>query len=172
MEALNFNQTFIAGAFEATDQEEILEAIETIERIEIKMGKRKEQKREIKSERRELEEAKEVLFEKALNPAQRPQPDRPKDYNKPTLGTESLIATRALFIYIDSHSGASDGIDELQLREKIDALVATVGMDGVNYEAVKVEETPALSFEQPGANIALVDESRKFLSQMLCRVRT
>ena len=164
MQALDFNQTFIAGAFEAPDQEEILEAIETIERIEIKIAKRKEQKREIKSEQKKVTEAKEVLFQKALNPGQRPQSNLPKDYNKPVLSTESLIAIRALVTYIDSHSGAGDGVNKLHLREKIDALVATAGMDGVDYEAIKVEETPALSFEQPGAKVVPVDESRKFLN--------
>jgi hypothetical protein len=167
-----FNQTFITCAFETTDREEILEAIETIERVETKITKKKEQKRDTKTEQRKLEEAREVLFKKALDPARRPQPDLPKDYNKPTLGIESLMASRALFIYLDSHSGTGDGINDLQLREKIDALVAAVRMDGVDYEAIKVEETPVLSFEQPGANMVPVDESRKFLNQILYRVRT
>lgn len=72
---------------------------------------------------------------------------------------KSLAAIGALFIYIDSHPdpGNSNGENGKELKEKIRELVVAVGMDGVDYELVKAEETPPLSVEKPGAEVAYVD---------------
>jgi hypothetical protein len=156
-----FKQTFVAGAFDAADRDEILKAIDNIERVEAKIAKKRGQKSHTKQEEKELKDTQQTFLDVAIEPARRPQPEPPKDYGKAKIGTESQKAIRALFKYIESHLGTSSSVSEAELRAKIDTLTAAVRMDGVDYESVKVEKTPALSFEQPGVEMAPVDEGCK-----------
>lgn len=85
----------------------------------------------------------------------------PDDKSKPEFGAESKECIRSLYSFIEASLSTGENVDEEELSRKIDALVTSLKMDDLKFEPLKVEETPALSIEQPGAPRLFIDETSK-----------
>lgn len=159
MDALQ--QAFIPGTFETTDREDVEEIIDQIINLETKIATRRRQGRSPASEEKALKPLRDKLLEKAIDPAQRPQPVS-KNVNKPKLGLQSLKAIRSLYVYLDDNFREATTVNQEVFSQKIAELTSALRIDSVDYQKVDLEKTLPLSFKQAIAATSNIDESRKF----------
>ena len=157
----SFKQTLVPDSVEAADKDDILDYCLAIESLEKKIAKKKQERRSTDAEEKDLEAKQLQLFEKAFDQARRPKSSLPHDKSKLELGTESKECIRSLYSFIEASLSTGEKVDEEELSRKIDALVTALRMGDLDFEPLKVEETPALSIEQPGAPQPFIDETSK-----------
>jgi hypothetical protein len=134
------------GAFEATDMNDMLEAFESIEKLVEKIGKKASDLKKIptKADENELQKAKKALLEKALAVVRRSQPDTAVDLGKATLSQEGLKASRDLFTFLDKRG---ETFDEEEFKRKVSVFERQCKADSVDFQAIQIDETPALPCE-------------------------
>lgn len=147
------------GAFEAGDKDDLLETIDDIEKLTAKLRKKREQRRPTKTEERELQHATKELLQKAVEITRRQQPEAERDYAKAELGTDSMIALRSLFRFLDDRNDAEFNVDLFQ--EQITTFVSHfLTIDGGDISATETKESPDVldNEEEADEKTALPDE--------------
>jgi hypothetical protein len=157
----SFKQTLVPDSVEAEDKDDILDCCLAIESLENKIAKKNKDRRSTEAEEKDVEVKQRQLFEKIFDLARRVQSSLPEDKNKPNIGSESMKSIRSLYNFIEASLSPGNNVDEEELSRKINAIVTSLKMDDLDFEQLKVEKTPALSIEQPGAQQAFIDETSK-----------
>lgn len=136
------------GALEVLDKDEILDAVEIIQKESKKLEKAtKGAAKKLKSN---IKEATGDLLRVAFGVLGRPQPEARPDYGKPRMDKATRQVARALFVFLDNYDLRNTEVqtfDRQEFQRRLQNFVEALRNGAANMHAQGTSATPALKDE-------------------------